>query len=131
MWIPINKRLWTPSYVLMMAGWAHLVFAFSYFLVDVKGHKTWTPAFLVFGMNAIFIYAVSSLLESLVDAITVSVMGAGGAVAHITLKDWLMQSVFSPVLSPYNASLAYALAFVLVMYLMGLIMWKKKWFVKI
>jgi predicted acyltransferase len=131
MWIPINKRLWTPSYVLMMAGWAHLVFAFSYFLVDVKGYKSWTPPFLVFGMNAIFIYGVSSLLESLVDAMTVPVAGAAGAVAQISVKSWLMQNIFAPVLSPYNASLAYAASFVLAMYVMGFVMWKRKWFVKI
>lgn len=131
MWIPINKRLWTPSYVLMMAGWAHLVFAASYFLVDVKGYKRWTPPFLVFGMNAIFIYAVSSLLESLVDAVTVVAIGPEGAPAVLSFKGWLMLHVYTPHLSPYNASLAYALSFVLVMYLMGLVMWKKKWFVKI
>jgi predicted acyltransferase len=131
MWIPINKRLWTPSYVLMMAGWAHLVFAFAYFLVDVKGYKKWTPPFLVFGMNAIFIYAVSSLLESLVDVIPVAGFDLTGAPAQVSLKTWLMQHFFSPVFSPYNASLAYALSFVLAMYFMGLVMWRKKWFVKI
>jgi predicted acyltransferase len=131
MWIPINKRLWTPSYVLMMAGWAHLAFAGSYFLIDVKGYKRGTTPFLVFGMNAIFIYAASSLLESLVDVLTVTVTCATGEVARISIKAFLMQNVFTPCLSPYNASLAYALAVVFVMYLMGLLMWRKRWFVKI
>ena len=131
MWVPINKRLWTPSYAMMMAGWAHLVFAFCYFLIDVKGFRKGTTVFLVFGMNAIFIYAVSSLLESLVDVVTVGSTGPGGEALTISLKAMLMKQVFTPVLSPYNASLVYALAFVFVMYLMGLILWKKKWFVKI
>jgi predicted acyltransferase len=131
MWIPINKRLWTPSYVLMMAGWAHLLFACSYFLIDVKSYRKGTSFFLVFGMNAIFIYSVSSLLESLVDVVTVSVTGPTGAMTHISFKNYLMQSVFMPHFSPYNASLAYAVSVVLVMYLIGLLMWRKKWFVKI
>jgi predicted acyltransferase len=131
MWIPINKRLWTPSYVLMMAGWAHLVFACSYFFIDVKEHKKGLMPFLVFGMNAIFIYAVSSLFETLVDVLKVPVMNAAGEVVHISVQKYLMLNVFSPHLSPYNASLAYALFVVLLMFIMGYFMWRKKWFVKI
>ena len=131
MWVPINKRLWTPSYAMMMAGWAHLVFASCYFLIDVKGIRKGTTPFLVFGMNAIFIYAVSSVLESLVDVVTVASVGPAGEATRISVKAMLMQHVFAPVLSPYNASLAYALSFVFIMYLLGLILWKKKWFVKI
>ena len=131
MWIPINKRLWTPSYVLMMAGWAHLVFAWFFFVIDVKAYKRWSSPFLVFGMNALFIYAVSSALESLVDVITVPMLGMAGDASRVSLKDYLMQTVYMPHFSPYNASLAYALSVVLVMYVIGLLMWRKKWFVKI
>jgi predicted acyltransferase len=131
MWMPINKRLWTPSYVLMMAGWAHLVFACCFFLIDVKSYKKGTSPFLVFGMNAIFIYSVSFLLETLVDVVTVAVTGPAGEAARISLKSFLMETVYMPHLSPYNASLAYALSVVFVMYLVGLVMWRKKWFVKI
>jgi predicted acyltransferase len=131
MWIPINKRLWTPSYVLMMAGWAHLMFACSFFLIDVRGYKKGTMPFLVFGMNAIFIYSVSSLLESLVDVVSVTIHAGTDMATSISLKSYLMQTVFTPHFSPYNASLAYAVAVVLVMFLMGYLMWGRKWFVKI
>ncbi|HTX99989.1 MAG TPA: DUF5009 domain-containing protein [Bacteroidota bacterium] len=131
MWIPINKRLWTPSYVLMTTGWAHLVFATSYFLIDVKSFKRYTTLFLVFGMNAIFIYAVSSMYESFVDAVRVSVSAGAGGVLLISLKQYLMQTCFTPFFSPYNASLAYAVAVVLLMSIIGFFMWKMKWFVKI
>jgi len=131
MWIPINKRLWTPSYVLMMAGWAHLVFACTFFLIDVRGHRKGLIPFLVFGMNAIFIYAVSSLFESLVDAVSVTGAGTGGEGVRMSLRTWLMHTVFNPWFSPYNASLAYACAVVLTMFLIGYLMWRKRWFVKI
>jgi predicted acyltransferase len=97
----------------------------------VRGHKKGTMPFLVFGMNAIFIYAVSSLLETLVDVLTVTVSGEGGVAATISLKSYLMQTLFAPHFTPYNASLAYAVSVVLVMFLMGYLMWRRKWFVKI
>jgi predicted acyltransferase len=132
MWIPINKRLWTPSYVLMTTGWAHLVFACSFFLIDVRGYKRRLTPFLVFGMNAIFIYAVSSMLESLLGAVTIAGTSPSGEATVLSLQAFLMHAVFFPLFaSPYNASLAYAVAVVLLMYLMGYLMWRKKWFVKI
>jgi predicted acyltransferase len=131
MWIPINKRLWTPSYVLETTGWAHLMFATFFFLIDVKSYRSWATPFVMFGMNAIFIYAVSSMLESLVGAVTVSVASAVGGVEVMSIQVFTMRFWFSPMLSPYNASVAYAATFVLVMAVVAAVMWRKKWFVKI
>lgn len=131
MWIPINKRLWTPSYVLMTAGWAHMMFAAFYFLIDVKAYKRWSTPVVMFGMNAIFIYALSSVMESLVQAVTLGVTGPAGSVEQVSLQNLSMRFWFFPLFSPYNASLAYAVSFVLVTALVAFVMWRKKWFVKI
>jgi predicted acyltransferase len=62
-WFPINKKLWTSSYVLFTAGCALICLAFCYWLTDIKLHRgRWTRPFLVFGTNAIGAYVISELI---------------------------------------------------------------------
>lgn len=131
MWIPINKNLWTPSYVLMMAGWAQVVFAFLFFLIDIKSYRKWATPLLCYGMNAIFIYALSSVLETLTYVVSVHGTLPDGTTTHLILKDALTQRIFSPYFSPMNASLLFAIATDLFLFLIAWGMWKKMWFVKI
>ncbi|MDF1546889.1 MAG: DUF5009 domain-containing protein [Bacteroidales bacterium] len=58
---PINKPLWTSSYVLYTAGWALLLLTVLIWLIDIKNFKKWTGFFVIFGMNPLFIYALSIL----------------------------------------------------------------------
>ena len=62
MWFPINKGLWTSSYVIFMAGWANVCLAMFYWLIDVKGYKTWSTPFVIYGMNAITVFVLSGLI---------------------------------------------------------------------
>ena len=59
--LPINKLLWTSSYVLYTGGIAALLFALLIYIIDLKKYKKWTSFFIVFGMNPLFIYALSEL----------------------------------------------------------------------
>lgn len=61
-WIPINKRLWSPTYVLYTCGWATVVWMLFIGLIDVLGWKKWSVPFQVFGANALFIYLMSPVL---------------------------------------------------------------------
>lgn len=93
---PINKALWTSSYVLFTAGAACLLLAFCYWTIDVQGWRGWTKPFVILGSNAIALYVASGLLAD-----TLGVTGAGRAI---------YVSTFAPIASPKNASLLYALA---------------------
>lgn len=127
MWLPINKNLWSSSFVLWMGGWALLCFATCYWLLDVKKSDWWKHPFRVFGMNAITLYVVSELLATLLDVITIH----GPDRVPKSLHGYLYEGFFASWLSPTNASLGYAILFVVVMYGMGWVMWKNKWFVKV
>jgi predicted acyltransferase len=63
LWFPINKKLWTSSYVLFTAGGALLCLAACYWVSDMKLHRGWwSKAFLIFGMNAIAAYVIAELI---------------------------------------------------------------------
>jgi predicted acyltransferase len=105
---PINKSLWTGSYVLFSAGIACLILALLYWLVDTKARRSWTWPFLVFGTNAITAYWLSSLLGIILDWIMIP----GPSEARV-LKTYLYEHLFASWLDPLDASLAYAITYVL------------------
>ncbi|MBR9991266.1 MAG: DUF5009 domain-containing protein [Gemmatimonadetes bacterium] len=102
---PINKNLWTSSYVVFTAGMACHFLAVCYWLIDVKGYRAWAKPFVIFGVNAITAFFLSGIFARLLTMIP----GPGGR----TLKGFLYNTIFTPFLTPVNASLAYATAFVL------------------
>ena len=107
---PINKNLWTGSYVLLTAGIACFVLASTYWLVDVKGHRAWARPFLVFGTNAITAYWLSSVVAIVFDWVVITSPEDGES---LTLKTYIYEVVYAPWLAPENASLAYAVTYVL------------------
>jgi len=109
---PLNKNLWSSSFVLVTAGIASLLLALCYFLVDLRGMKSWTKPFLFFGMNSILAYACAETLETLLGYIYLP--GAGGRT--VGLFTYLYQHIFQPMPIPLEASsalwsLCYALLF--------------------
>jgi predicted acyltransferase len=119
---PINKKLWTSTFVLLAGGFTSLAFGICYWLIDVKRWRRWTPAFLVFGTNAILAYTLSEILAEVLDLI-----GFHGVDAH----SWLYQNQFASWLNPYNASLAYAIAYVLLIWLIVLPFYRKRIFLRL
>ena len=115
--VPINKALWTTSFVLLMAGLASICFAVWYWMADIKGWAGWFKPFEVYGMNAIAAYMASGILAD--------VMGVSGA------KTWVFKNVCLAAASPIDASLLYALANVAAVYLVVWVMYKRGWFVKL
>ena len=109
-WFPINKSLWTSSFVLYTSGIAAATLAALYWLCDVHGYRAWTKPFLVYGVNAITVFFLSGLVPRLLQMIKIPVAG-GEAVG---LRTWLYDTFFVPYFSPVNASLAGAVVCVLI-----------------
>ncbi|MGI8966405.1 MAG: acyltransferase family protein, partial [Limisphaerales bacterium] len=125
-WLPINKRIWTSSYSVFMAGLAMNVFAIYYWFIDVKGYRSWAKPFAIYGMNAITVFVLSGILGRL--SLEIKMTGASGE--KIPLKVFLYDHLFAHLASPKNSSLLWAIGYVLVMYLVAYFMYRKKWFIK-
>jgi predicted acyltransferase len=111
LWFPINKKMWTSSFVIFTAGLALLFLAAFYWVSDVKKHRgLWTRPILVFGTNAIAAYFFSEALAATLSSISLR-FSTGGVVS---VQDYLYSRLFAPFASPPNASLFYALAYVAV-----------------
>ncbi len=126
-WLPVNKSLWTSSYAVLMAGLTLLCLAVCYYLIDVKEYRKAIHPFMVYGMNAITVYVLSGIVAKLSWIIKWTTAGGD----EISLKSWIYENLFASWLNGYNASLAYALSFIMIMYLCMLILYKKKIFIKI
>ena len=123
---PINKSLWTSSYVFFTGGLALAFLAFCYWLIDIKKYQRWARPFVVFGVNAIVLFVGSGLMAKLMGLIKLP-WGAG----QISLQGWIFQKMFLPLASPVNASLAYALVFILLWLGLMWILYRRKIFIKI
>ena len=123
---PINKALWTSSYVLFTAGLALQFLALCYWVIDIKGYRRWAKPFEIFGLNAIALYVVADLIAVLLDLIKVS----GPVGARISLGAWIFENLFASWASPVNASLAFAFIFILVCLGLMWILYRRKIFIK-
>lgn len=126
-WFPINKNLWTSSYVVYTSGMALIGFGICYWLIDVLGYKKLIQPFLVFGKNAITAFFLSSLTAKIL--FTVKFNSEEGKL--ITLKGFLYNMFFIPYFTPINASLFFALFTIMFWYIILLILYKKNIFIKI
>jgi predicted acyltransferase len=125
-WFPINKNLWTSSYVLFTAGAALLPLAMIYFLVDMKNRDAWARPFLVFGTNAIVAFFGSTLLAKL--GYLIHWTEGGG---KVTLQQALYRNLFASWLPDYVASLAWALAYVALWWGLMALLYRRRIFVRI
>ena len=126
-WFPINKKLWTSSYVLFAAGCTLLLLAICFYAVEIrKWSRGWTFPWLVFGSNAISAYVFSELLAGALYTIR---MHDGGRV--IDLQQFIFRHWFFPLVNPSFGSLLYAIAYVLVCFLPVLLLYRKKIFIKV
>ena len=119
--MPINKNLWTPSYTVFMTGWSLVAFAAFHATIE-KAPRFFQP-FVIFGMNALFIFALSGLI---------------GRILVIPFGDWPTNAkalLYAPLrslpLSPEGSSLLYAIGFELAMFAVAWVLWKKGWFVRV
>ncbi|MHB1688603.1 MAG: acyltransferase family protein [Ignavibacteriaceae bacterium] len=126
-WFPINKNLWTSSYVIFTAGMALQFLAMCYLLIDVKGFKSWTKPFVIYGMNAITVFFLSGIVDRIIGLIHVT--NSNGQ--NTSLMNYLYTSLFTWWLSPINASLAWAILNILFWLGILWILYKKNIFIKV
>jgi predicted acyltransferase len=98
---PINKNLWTSSYVLLSGGLASCGFGLCYLVADVYGWRRWTWPFVIYGTNAIVVFVASGLLAKTIGLIKVS---------GVSLQALIYRGAFASWLAPHDASLGFALA---------------------
>lgn len=131
---PINKKIWTSSYVVYTSGLAIAVLATLVYFIEVRNSRgKWSRFFDVFGKNPLFIYALSGLIPKLLGIIRISNgADANGNAAYVSPWSWFHQNVTAKVPGPpENGSLLFALCFVFLLWLIGYWMDKKKIYIKV
>ncbi len=119
LFFPINKALWTSSFVLYAGGLATICLAFCYWMIDVNGRQRFTSFFIPFGVNAITAYVLSNYIPHYLGML------------KFKSNDGLYQVLFTRWLSPINASLAMGLFWVILIWFVMWILWRRRILIKI
>jgi predicted acyltransferase len=126
LFFPINKKLWTSSYVLYAGSISMIFFALSIWLIDIKGWRKGTGFFLTFGANALFAYILS---EALVISLYAVSWGEGETATNA--KEWIYQTVFQSLAPTQLGSFLFSLVYMLVCWLVCRWLFVRKIFIKI
>jgi predicted acyltransferase len=127
-YFPFNKSLWTSSYVVVTTGLALLLFASCYWLIDIRGYKRWAWPFVIFGVNALALFVFSGIFARIMSAFRVAYTSDGKG---ISAQKWLVDNIFLAIFQPINASLAYAICFILFWLLLMWMLYKKGIYLKV
>ena len=115
--LPINKKVWSPSFVMVTCGLASSALSLMIWLIDIKGWKKWSLYFNSFGVNPLFMYVAGTLASIIIS--------------RIGLQGWLVYDVLMPALGELNGSLAFALIFNVFVWCIGYPLYKNKIYIKI
>ncbi|HOW70563.1 MAG TPA: DUF5009 domain-containing protein [Phycisphaerae bacterium] len=127
--VPINKKIWTSSYVLLAGGIAMHMLAMCHWLIEVKGWRRWSWPFLVFGTNAILVFFASGILGRILGFFSFGLDAP-------SMKAWIYQHWFAAHFpatgsGPYTASLAFALAYGALWLVLMIPLYRKRLFLKV
>jgi predicted acyltransferase len=123
---PINKKIWSSSYVLVTSGLASLLLAVLIWFIDIKGNKRWSVFFESFGVNPMFVYVFAYLMNILIGNLTFNYNGQLISAYSFVNTVWIV-----PVFGDYFGSVVYALLFVGISWMIGNILYKKKIYIKL
>jgi len=124
---PINKSLWTSSYVLFTAGMAAVTLATCMWIIDEHRVTGWTKPFVIYGMNPIIAFVGSGITARLIYS--VFKVESGGQ--QISLQAWIYRTFYASWLAPRNASLLFAVTFVLVWFAILWVLYRRRIFLKV
>jgi predicted acyltransferase len=134
-WFPLNKNMWTSSFVLVAAGWSLALLAVGFWSVEQQNwRKGWTWVWLVFGSNAIVVYMFSELLGNTLWAVRFS---ANGGLTFsrdehlLSLQPYLFHHIFAHIPDPGWAAFAYSVSFTAVCFVPVWVLYRKRIFVKV
>ncbi len=119
---PINKNLWTSSYVVFTAGFACVLLALFIWLIDVRGLRKWATPFVIFGVNALVAFVGTGLMARLLGILKVG---------DRSVQSWTYRTWFKPYFEPHWASFLWALCFVLLWLGILTILWRRKIFLRV
>ncbi|UKO98557.1 acyltransferase family protein [Nostoc sp. UHCC 0870] len=126
-WVfPINKKLWTSSYVVLTSGWALLLLAGCYELIEVRLIRRWSKPLEIMGLNAIALFVASVLL---IKVLVRTKIGTGETA--ISTYNWIYQNIFASWAGNFNGSLLFALVTVFLWWAVAVIMYRQNWFIKV
>jgi predicted acyltransferase len=123
---PMNKKLWTSSYVIFTSGWALLLLAACYELIEVRRIRRWSKPFEVMGLNAIAIFVASILL---IKILVRTKIGVGEKA--LSTYEWIYQNLFASWTGTVNGSFLFAIVTVLLWLAVAYGMYRQRWFVKV
>lgn len=123
---PLNKKIWSPTFVITTCGLASLFLALLVWIIDIKGFKQWSVFFESFGVNPLFIYVLAGVLATLFDQIHFTL---GGDI--VSVKQFSYSTLLQPYFGDYFGSLLFAILFVSLNWVVGNILYKKKIYIKI
>ena len=127
---PLNKSLWTSSYVLYTAGIATLCLTVLYFLIDIANYKKWTKLFLIWGVNPMIVFFFSGIIPRVLSSITIQ--NPKIASEQINLQSYFYKFCIVPVFSnPMNASLTFAVLYAIFWSLILWVFYKNKLIFKV
>jgi len=121
---PINKPLWTSSYVLFTAGAGFLLLAVFFWAMELREIKRWAHPFVVYGMNAIAVFVASGLLAKTMGIVRVGSEGP-------SVKAWIFTKAFESWAGPLNGSLLFALSYVVFWLGLMWVFYERRIFIKI
>ena len=126
---PINKPIWSSSYVLHTGGLAMIILGFCIYLIDIKGWKKWTKPFVQFGLNPLFIYALSSISVKVLIYFMSFSNGEGGTMNGYQA---LYEKVFAAIAGNNEyGSFLFAAFYVFMHWVVAWILYKKEIFIKV
>jgi predicted acyltransferase len=125
---PLNKKIWSSSFVVYTAGWATFFMGLFIYIIDVLGYKKWSQPFLVFGLNPLFIFVFAGVWGRTLNFIR----WTNQAGEIITLKTWIYKNAFETIgFQPINTSLLYSLVHIVFFWFIVWVMYKRKIFIKV
>ena len=124
---PINKNLWTSSFVALTAGMAFIIFDLCYYMFDFKKHMFWAKPFIIFGLNSIVAYVSTEIMN--LTLIYANVTLSDGT--NVSLKSLIYEHLFASWAGPLNGSLLYGVAFLLFWLGLMAILYRRRVFIKV
>lgn len=123
---PINKKIWSPTFVLTTTGFAAQLLGLLIWIIDINQNKKWSRFFHAFGVNPLIVYVFAGVMANLLLNIKVSWQGE-----IIPIKNYIYSTLIQPWAGNYFGSLLYALLFVSACWLFGYILYKRNIYIKI
>lgn len=129
--LPINKKIWSPSFVLTTCGLASSFLALLIWIIDIRGHRRWSRFFVAFGVNPLFMYCLGAVLSIIIGVVRIPWSGAESGM--ISIKGWVYEACLTPICGGNEtlSSLCFAILFVLLNWCIGDILYRKKIYIKI